>query len=714
MSAGGYLAGVASVAAALAALALGALALRRLLAPGWRGAPARLAELVLAHALLIVVAQALGTAGLLARWPLLAGLWLAAAAALWRSRRRAPAGAAGVPPAPRVPRLAAVIAGALACVVAATWIRRALTSLDLGIGGVDSLWYHLPFAARFAQDGDTTGLHFTDVEFLTAFYPANVELVHAVAIVLFGSDALSTVLNLGWLALAFLAAWCLGRPFDAAPAALAGAAVALSVPTLVLSQAGEAKNDVAAVALLVSAAAVLANAGRAAPAGARGDEPVAGREEPGARAWPLAFPPPAALALAGLAAGFAVGARVNFAAPVAGLTVALVWLAPSAVRVRAGATWLAALLVSGGYWYARNLLTVGNPLPAADLGPLPRPEGAPLERTGRAVADYATDPAIWSDWFLPGLESALGPAWWGVLAAMAAGLALALARPPSRAVRAVAAAGAVAALAYLVTPQTAAGPEGRPFGFAINVRYLAPALVLGLALLGTAPALRAPRRAALLCASLALLGLVALTAPDLWAAEHRWDALGAGVLLAAGAAAAALLPRPAALAGAALAALVLVAGGHGAVSQYERQAYTTTLLPYTSWQAFALQPVYTWARELEDARIALGGTSVGFFQYPLHGRELENRVQYVGERGRHGSYEPVESCAEWRRALAAGDYDYVVAGPDIDPWNPFAPTPAQEVEWTRTDPGARELVAADGRVFAFALERPPDPEACPA
>ena len=45
----------------------------------------------------------------------------------------------------------------------------------------------------------------------------------------------------------------------------------------------------------------------------------------------------------------------------------------------------------------------------------------------------------------------------------------------------------VAAIAYLFTPLTAAGPEGHPLAFGINLRYLTPALALGLALLPLEP-----------------------------------------------------------------------------------------------------------------------------------------------------------------------------------------------------------------------------------
>ena len=48
--------------------------------------------------------------------------------------------------------------------------------------------------------------------------------------------------------------------------------------------------------------------------------------------------------------------------------------------------------------------------------------------------------------------------------------------------------------AYLITPETAAGPAGDPLGFAFNLRYLAPALALALAVAPLAPALSSDRR----------------------------------------------------------------------------------------------------------------------------------------------------------------------------------------------------------------------------
>ena len=49
----------------------------------------------------------------------------------------------------------------------------------------------------------------------------------------------------------------------------------------------------------------------------------------------------------------------------------------------------------------------------------------------------------------------------------------------------------VTAAAYVFTPLTAAGEPGQPVAFTWNLRYLAPAVAVGLAILPCLPALRA-------------------------------------------------------------------------------------------------------------------------------------------------------------------------------------------------------------------------------
>src|SRR5438309_2064501 len=83
---------------------------------------------------------------------------------------------------------------------------------------------HMPFSADIAQSHSTTGMHHVETVFVNWFYPQNSELLHAVGILMIGRDTLSLFINFGWLAVAFLAAYCVGRPYGRGiPAILAAA-----------------------------------------------------------------------------------------------------------------------------------------------------------------------------------------------------------------------------------------------------------------------------------------------------------------------------------------------------------------------------------------------------------------------------------------------------------------------------------------------------------
>ena len=123
--------------------------------------------------------------------------------------------------APQVQTIALLIALGVASFTVAEWTFPSQLSLDPGMFGGDTTWYHMPFAARIAQEHSTVHLHFTDPLRLAAwFYPQSSELIHAAAIVLFKTDWLSPLINLAWLAIALLAAWCVGRPYKVGPATL--------------------------------------------------------------------------------------------------------------------------------------------------------------------------------------------------------------------------------------------------------------------------------------------------------------------------------------------------------------------------------------------------------------------------------------------------------------------------------------------------------------
>ncbi len=204
-----------------------------------------------------------------------------------------------------LPVTAALLAGA---VVAAVWAPPMLDSYDLGMHAFDTLWYHMPWAASFAQTGRVTSLHY-DLEFLLAFYPATAELFHGLGIVLLARDTLSPAINLAWMALTLLAGWCIGCPRGRAAAATTGVALVLLVPMMDFSQPGSADGDIVGLAFLLSAAALILNASE---------------EE---RRAPYA--------LAAIAAGFAMSIKLTFLAPVALLTLGV--LVTARRRARAGA-----------------------------------------------------------------------------------------------------------------------------------------------------------------------------------------------------------------------------------------------------------------------------------------------------------------------------------------------------------------------------------------
>src|SRR5207247_2134672 len=75
----------------------------------------------------------------------------------------------------------------------------------------------------------------------------------------FDRDIVSPMLNVGWLAVALLAAWCIGRPYGLGPQALVGGSIALGSQSLIEFQAGEALNDITGVTFTLAAIALLVN-----------------------------------------------------------------------------------------------------------------------------------------------------------------------------------------------------------------------------------------------------------------------------------------------------------------------------------------------------------------------------------------------------------------------------------------------------------------------
>lgn len=696
MSVGAYIVALAYIAAIAVLAGATAVTLRRGLLPGWNGSPARLAEAVLGIAIVVLVAEALGLFGVLTRLGLLTGVMAMAIAARLLTARLPARPAAPAPPAPPVPDWLLGLSLAAAALAVLHWSGGVQDSLAAGIYRQDSAWYHLPLSAGFFQSGDTWSLHFTDPLALTAWlYPQNSELLHAIGMLATENDFLSPLVNLGWLVLALAAGWCVGRPYGLGPATSIATALILD-SGMMATQAGNAPSDSAAIFFLLACVALLVNAD------AMGGG-LWGRRSSGA------------LLPAALAAGLAIGTKVSLLAPLAALSIGLVAIAPRRARGRVALIWLAGLFAGGGYWYLRDLLHTGNPLPWLDLGPLPSPDQPELyPRPPHSVADYLDDPGLWPTEFVPRLVTTLGEAWPLVLLAAGAGLAIALRRGHSPLLRMLGCVGVFAAIVYVFIPISASGAEGHPSGFETNLRYLAPALVLGLVLL---PLVLPRSRARWIAPMLAgILALNAVTAGD-------WD-LGqvpAGVvwvlaLVVAPAGLLALRRRGAArLPAVALAGLVagmLVLLGYGAQRDYLRDRYVASLAPPADSPGFRASPqwraIQEWGRGLEEKRIGVVGPPAAYGQYVFYADDLSNRVRYVGTRGAGGAYLPIEDCVDWFSAVNEGAYDYVV----VTPATALGPGPVpQESLWTSSDPAAREIVRA-GAASVFEIERPLNPRRC--
>jgi hypothetical protein len=769
VSASSYILSVALLALLVLSLGFSAVRLRRRLLPAWEGAPARLVETVVGVALLIWLSELLGLVSLL-----YAGTLVAASVLLALAVRFLPGGGAvggtapeealatgrgGGSPAATGPAGAGAwslaITTAVIAVVFADWGLTAVDALSRGIFNFDSLWYHQPFAVEMARSHSVTGLHYTETVFTNWFYPQNSELLHAVGILLTERDTLSLFLNFGWLGMAFLAAWCIGRPWGRGDLSVVAVAILLSSHTLVVREPGAAKNDVMAAALLLAAVAILvsgwakgrsaSHAGGAARrqvgqqraqavGGATPEDAFATAGDGGSpAAGPagrdvLSLAPGWPLAAAGLAVGLAVGTKSTALAMAAALTVAAIALAPAGRRWAAAAWWFGAALAGGGYWYLRNLIAAGNPLPQLEsIGPisLPHPERLQSGRPDFSVAHYATDPGVWGEYFVPELHEAFGFLWPLVLAAAVAGGLVALLWGRERVLRWMGGVALFGMLAYLVTPLTAAGAEGAPEGFGINLRYAVPALLAGLALLPPAlPASGGVLRSAVYSGrtehGLLLGGLLAVVLitdrldavvrdPDrvgAWAIALLFVLIPAALLFARrrGASRAALAAGFAALA-------LLVAGiGYPVQRSYLDDRFRNAD-PEAAIPGMDLDSAYRWAREVEDAHIGLAGTTAGFLGYGFYGTDLSNEVSYLGEEGPHGAFGPIPDCRGFRAAVNAAELDYLVTAPFLNFIETGEPIRSPEAGWLRGSPAARPLQRS-GSVTVWRLRGRLAPAAC--
>ena len=723
---GGYLLGVVQLALVVGPIAFSAYKLRQWLLPTWEGAPARLVEAIVAIALLIWISEILGTFGLF-----YAGALIAVSVLLGLLTWFLPVGGADLgdhpdrdggsksgsgPAGPGAWSLVVMTA-----VIAATVFDYAVTTqhaLDRGIFNFDSLWYHMPFAVEMVQSHSVTGMHHTDTIFTNWFYPQNSELLHGVGILLTGRDTLSLFLNFGWLAVAFLAAYCVGRPYRRGATTAIAAAILLECHTLVVRDPGAAKNDLAAAALILASIAILVEAWAHRALSSRGvvelRPAIRGKAQPHPWGWDRW-----ALAAAGLAAGLAAGTRVTALAMAAALTVAVVALAPAGRRWAAAGWWFLPALAGGVFWYLRNLVVAGNPIPeVGSLGPisLPHPERLQEGRPDLNIVHYATDTGVWREYFAPGLNEAFGVLWPLVVFGAAAAALLAVLRGRDRIVRWVGAIALFGLLAYLFTPLSAAGAEGEPVGFGINIRYVIPALLAGIVLLPLERWFDSEKRQWGLIAALVLVFLVTNRPEEALRDPGRLFAFFFVLLLVAVPAALLLLrarggkPGLMAAALAALAFLVL-AIGYPAQRHYLESRFANAAAADKRIPGMDLDGAYRWARDVNGARIGLAGTTAGFAGYGFYGTDLTNRVRYLGEEGPHGAFNAIPTCAGFRAAVNDADLAYLVTAPFLNFLHPGDPVASPEARWLRGEEAARPILRS-GPVTVWRIMGKLDPGSC--
>jgi hypothetical protein len=692
---GSYLLGAAQLVVSAGAFGLAAFLLRSRLLPGWHGAPARLVETVVAVGLLTVVSEVLGTFGLL-----YAGALLAAAVLVALAVRVVPAQPGGGQTARggELGLWASLIAIAVVAIVAFDWAVWTKHALDTGISNFDSLWYHMPFSADIVQAHSTTGMHHIETVFVNWFYPQNSELVHAVGILMTGRDTLTLFINFGWLAVAFLAAYCVGRPYGRGLPAVIAAAILVGCHTLVVREPGAAKNDLMAAALLLAGIAILVEAWNA-------------HDRPRLYGWPLA--------MAGLAVGLAAGTKVTVLALAGLLSIVVLVLAPSGRRWRAAGWWFVPALIGGGYWYLRNLIVAGNPLPeVTSLGPisLPHPERLQEGRPNFDIVHYATDTSVWRHYFFPGLHDAFGALWPLVLVGAVAACLLAIFSGRDKLIRLLGGVALLGLVAYLFTPLGAAGAPGEPVGFAINVRFVIPALLLALVLVPLPRFLDAPKRQWGLVALLVVVYLVTDRPDHDLHDKARVFALAFVIVFVAVPTLIWLGRRdgaPTRLVAGALAALVVaaIALGYPVERHYLNHRFANVSAS-TSVPGMDLDAAYRWASGLRDSRIGLAGTTAGFASYGFYGPDLSNRVDYLGEEGPHGAFNAIPTCEGFRTAVNGADLDYLVTSPFLDFIHPSKPIPSPEARWLRGSGGVKPLFR-EGQVTVWEVTGPLKPTCGP-
>ncbi|HVY08643.1 MAG TPA: hypothetical protein VG650_05285 [Mycobacteriales bacterium] len=631
MTASDYLFGSLALAIGLLPWVPASTRLARRLVPRWNGPESALAACLIGITGVIVVAELLGLVSGIRRWPF--ALTSAVVAALV-----ARLGVAAAPAQTRRLRLprergAQIMLGCVAvCVMATTasLIGRDAAVLQTGPLDTDSIHYHLTQAAHLVQTHSDVHLHHSASSDGTVFYPYDVELLDAIAMLGPHPDLAVFGLNLlfGWLAL--LACWVIGARWSAAAPALAAGAAVIALPIVSQASTGPGLNDIPAMAFVLAALGCLA---------------AAGREWPGE------------VAVAGLALGLAAGTKLD-ALPIAALMAVAAVIAAAGHRARTALALFAPAMLAGGFWYVRDWVTVGTPVPDTNLTVaghgfhvVPYPEVKPY---AFSVAHYLGNASVIRHWFAPGLRVVWTDLWPVVLLLLVAGVVLAVLFETTLFRRLLGVAVVIAFAVYLVTPTTAMGSDGQPLLFATNTRYVLPLLAVAAVLAATASVLRrfaVPVTVALTALMVALLGLGSLPQPVDYTAGVAGAVLVATAVAWLGAVRSVQgLGRLRVLFVAAL-ALAAVGGGAAIQRSYLHHRYAGPS---------ALEQLFRTVGGYQHQRIGVAGHG---FQYGFFGPHFSNTVNYVGVSAPSRAFDGPTSCPALIDTLTRLRDDYVVLEP---------------------------------------------------
>jgi hypothetical protein len=634
-----YLLGCVALSVALVPWVPASLRLTRRLLPDRDGAVVALAASVIGTGSVIVVAELVGIFDGFRRWPF--AIASAAVAAVVAAVGRGPDPSRQTTFALPVGRAARVMLACVAvCVVAtsASLIGRDANVLTTGPHDLDSLHYHLTQAAQIVETHSIDHLHHTASSDGTVYYPYDAELLDAVGMLGPRPDIAIFGLNLlfGWLAL--LACWVIGTRWSRGAPALAAGSAVLALPIVSRASSGPGLNDLPAIAFLLCAVALVAVAG--AP---RGERP---RQQ-----WL------AELSLAGAALGLAAGTKLNALPVVVLLALSVVVLATKDRRVAALALTAPALL-TGGFWYVRDWIAVGSPVPDLNLTidghgfhVVPYPEVQPYAFT---VAHYLGNSSVIHHWIVPGLSAVWTGLWplVGVLIVLGVLVSVTVDRSGLR--RSLGIVTTVGVGAYLVTPTTAIGVAGAPVLFATNTRYALPSIVLAIVLLATSPRLR--RYAPLLTIGFTALTIALLSSSVLLQQIDYGEGIPVAIgliVFAIGAREIARRRRTVVVIGLLAAITAVAAVGWGDVLQrnYLRDRYSS--------HGFE-DRLFTAVGKLHHVRIGVAGHGLA---YPFYGRTFDNAVNYIGVSQPSHAFDGPMTCTALLGVLHQVRDDYVVVEP---------------------------------------------------